>query len=207
MNKTLSVFCFLLSAFCFSHACLAQTGIAQQDAARFVYQSSISSAYGIGKNYIETDIYSNTNFAFEIQQIIAYQFNHYFFTGMGVGLDFWFYEKKLSAFIPFFVNVTVKFVDRKMAPFLFANTGYAFKWQVQKKAEADIFFGSKAGLYFQTGFGFNIKFSDKLSLLFSPYYKLQQSAIQYRKSGSELLLAETKNQLFHFAGIKIGLLY
>jgi len=203
-----SAFCLLLFAFCFCiETSFAQSYKPQNNPARFVYKSSISSAYGVGKNFAEIDTFSNSNFTFEVQQIIAYQFNHYFFTGMGVGLDFWFCEKKVSAFIPFFANATVKFTDKKMAPFLFVNIGYAFKWQVQKKIEDNIFYGSKAGLYLQTGFGFNIKFSDKLSLLFSPYYKLQQSAIQYRKNGGELLLAETKNQLFHFVGVKIGLLY
>jgi hypothetical protein len=34
---------------------------------------------------------------------------------------------------------------------------------------------------------------------------MQQSAIQDRES--DLLLAETPNQLFHFVGVKIGILY
>jgi hypothetical protein len=203
----LSAFCFLLSVFSLSHTVFAQGNRSPKDSPRFVYQSSISPAFGVGKNYADLDTFLNTNISFEIQQIIAYQFNNYFFTGMGVGLDFWFCEKKVSTFIPFYANATVKFVDKKMAPFLFTNIGYAFKWQTEKKLEEDIFYGTKAGIFFQAGMGLNIKFSEKLSLLFSAYYKMQQSAIQYRESGSELLLAETKNQLFHFVGIKIGLLY
>jgi hypothetical protein len=197
----------LFFALCFSHTSFAQGKQAPKDSPRFVYQSSISPAFGIGKNYADIDTFLNTNISFEVQQIIAYQFNNYFFTGMGVGLDFWFCEKKTSTFIPFYANATVKFRNQKLAPFLFANIGYAFKWQVEKKLEEDIFYGSKAGIFFQTGVGLNIRFSERLSLLFSAYYKLQQSAIQYRENGSELLLAETKPQLFHFLGVKIGLLY
>jgi len=173
---------------------------------RFVYQSSVSLAYGVGNIFVDsTKVVANGNFSFEIQQLIAYQFNHYFFTGAGAGLDFWFCEEKTSVFIPIFANISVKFMNKKMAPFLFANIGYAFKWQVAKKLESDIFYGTKNGLYFQAGLGFNIKFSERLSLLFSPYYKLQHSVNQYRES--ELLLAETQNQLFHFVGVKIGLVY
>jgi hypothetical protein len=174
------------------------------DAPHFVYQSSLSFAYGVGKNYVKQDTLANTGFSLDIQQLLAYQFSNIFFTGVGAGLDFWITEKRVSTFIPIYANATVKFMDKKSAPFLFANVGYAFKWQVAKKMEENIFYGTKAGIYFQAGIGINMKFSEKLSLLFSAYYKMQQSAIQYREG---LLLAETKNQLFHFVGIKIGILY
>jgi len=186
-------------------SCFGQAKRAPEDAPHFVYQSSFSIAYGFGKINTGFDTVPNNNISFEIQQTIAYQFNNYFFTGVGAGLDFWFSEKKFSMFIPIFANATVKFMDKKTAPFLFANLGYAFKWQIEKKVEENIFFGNKAGLYFQSGLGLNIKFSEKISLLFSAYYKMQQSTVQYRES--ELLLAETKNQLFHFVGVKIGVLY
>jgi hypothetical protein len=197
----LSAFCFLLFSPCQS---FAQINKAPQDAPHFVYQSSFSFAFGLGKNYAETDTFTNSSFSLDIQQLVAFQFNNLIFTGIGAGVDLWITEKKVSTFIPIFANVTLKFMDKKSAPFIFANVGYAFKWQIAKKLEENIFFGTKAGIYFQTGLGINIKFSEKLSLLFSGYYKMQQSAIQYREG---LLLAETKNQLFHFAGIKIGLLY
>jgi hypothetical protein len=209
LQVTFSCFrAFALSAFCFllfsPHQSFAQSKGGTQDAPHFVYQSSLSSAFGVGKNYTDKDTLSGNSFSIEVQQLIAYQFSNIIYTGVGAGLDFWITEKKLSTFIPIFANVTLKFMDKKSAPFIFANIGYAFKWQVAKKMEENIFYGTKAGIYFQTGLGINIKFSEKLSLLFSGYYKMQQSAIQYREG---LLLAETKNQLFHFAGIKIGLLY
>jgi len=196
----------LMVFFLFSiHLCSAQGKKAPKDSPHFVYQSSLSIAYGLGKISTGSDKVANNNFSFEIQQVVAYQFNNYFFTGIGTGLDFWFCEKKTSLFIPIYANATVKFIDKKTAPFLFANLGYAFKWQIEKKKEDDIFYGTKAGVYFQSGIGLNLKFSEKLSLLLSAYYKMQQSAVQYRES--ELLLAETKSQLFHFIGIKIAILY
>jgi len=185
--------------------CLAQTKKTPKDAPRFVYQSSLSTAYGLGKINTGYDTVSNSNLAFEIQQVIAYQFNNFFFTGVGAGLDFWFSDKKVSTFIPIFANATVKFMDKKTAPFLFANLGYAFKWQVEKKNEDNVFYGNKAGIFLQGGVGLNLKFSEKISFLLSAYYKMQQSTVQYREN--ELLLAETKNQLFHFIGVKIAVLY
>jgi len=203
IGATVLLFCFsalLLSSFSQS---FAQNRITK-DAPHFVYQSSLSGAVGIGNNFTDT-VTKNGNTSFEIQQLIAYQFNNYFFTGGGVGLDFWFFDNKTSTFIPIFANITVKFIDKKTSPFLFANVGYAFKWQTQRKIEEKIFWGTKAGIYFQAGAGVNLKFSEKLSLLFSGYYKVQQSANKYRET--ETLLLETNNQLFHFAGIKIGILY
>ena len=195
------IFCTLTS--------FAQGNRPHENPAKFVYQSSVSLAYGVGNIYADKDTFANNSFSFEVQQLVAYQFNHYFYTGAGAGLDFWFYgendQTKVSVFVPIFANITAKFVDKKMAPFVYANLGYAFKWQIEKKLEENIFYGTKAGIYFQAGFGLNLKLSEKLSLLFSPYYRLQQSANQYRES--ELLLATTKNQLFHFVGVKIGLLY
>jgi len=204
MNKSLLTFCFLLSALCLSDTAFAQTK-KPQNSPRFVYQSSLSLAYGVGNIFADKDTFANNSFSFEIQQLLAYQFNSYFFTGIGAGLDFWFYEKRASTFIPIFANATVKFTNKKMAPFLFTNVGYAFKWQAEKNLEENIFYGTKAGIYFQTGFGLNLTFSEKLSLLFSAHYKLQQSANQYRES--ELLLPQTPNQLFHFLGVRIALLY
>jgi len=193
---------FLLISF---HLCFGQAKKAPKDSPHFVYQSSLSLAYGLGSVSTGSETVLNRNLSFDIQQIIAYQFNNYFFSGIGVGLDFWFCDKKASPFIPIFANITAKFIDKKTAPFVFANLGYAFKWQVAKKVEDIIFYGSKAGIYFQTGVGVNLKFSEKISLLLSAYYKMQQSAVQYRES--ELLLSETKNQLFHFIGVKIAVLY
>jgi len=193
------LFCFLSFQNCFAQNRLPQ------DVPHFVYQSSLSGAVGMGKNFTGFDTVANGNITFEIQQLIAYQFNNYFFTGGGVGLDFWFFDKKNSTFIPIFANVTVKLIDKKTSPFLFANVGYAFKWQTQRRVEEKIFWGTKAGIYFQGGAGVNLKFSEKLSLLFSAYYKMQQSANKYRETDSSL--SETNNQLFHFAGIKIGILY
>jgi len=180
------------------------------DAPRFVYPTSVSLAFGMGKNYITNplDTVRNGNVSLEIQQILAYQFNSYIFVGLGAGLDFWFYEKKTSPFIPIFANATLKWIDKKTSPFIFTNIGYAFKWQVEKKLADDIFWGSQAGILFQAGLGVNLKFSDKLSVLLSAYYKMQQSKIQYRESPGSLILAESKNyQLFHFIGIKVGVLY
>jgi hypothetical protein len=176
-----------------------------QDAPHFVYPTSLSLSYGMGKNFTGFETLPNGNISFEIQQVLAYQFNNAFFAGMGAGLDFWFYDKKISTFIPIFANATIKILDKKTSPFIFTNIGYAFKWQVEKKLEENVFYGTKAGIHFQAGAGVNLKFSEKLSLLFAAYYKMQQSAIQYRES--DLLLAETNNQLFHFIGIKISILY
>jgi len=196
---------FLLSTFCFFPSAYAQIRKAPEDSPHFVYQSSLSIAYGLGKTFTGLDTVSNSNISFEIQQILAYQFNNYFFTGVGAGFDFWFCEKKTSTFIPIYANATVKFLNQKMSPFIFANLGYAFKWQAEKKTDEFVFYGTKAGIYFQSGLGLNLKFSEKISLLFAAYYKMQQSVNQYRQS--EYLLAETKKQLFHFMGIKISILY
>jgi len=184
---------------------LAQTKKGPEGSSHFVYQSSVSLGYGLGKISTDLEVIPNKNLAFDIQQVIAYQFNNYFFTGIGAGIDLWFCDKKTSPFIPIFANITAKFIDKKTAPFAFVNLGYAFKWQVAKKLEDDIFYGSKAGICFQSGIGVNLKFSEKISFLLSACYKMQQSAIQYKES--ELLLVDTKNQLFHFIGVKIGVLY
>ena len=197
---------FLLFTFS-AENCFAQERRSFDNSPRFVYPTSLSLAYGMGEIFTGFDTQPNGNLSFEIQQVLAYQFTNYFYTGIGTGLDFWFYDKKVSTFIPIFANATVKFMDKKTAPFIFANVGYGFKWQVEKKVEENIFYGTKSGICFQTGAGLHLKFSDKLSLLLSAYYKMQQSAVQFRDIENELRLKETNYQLFHFIGIKIGILY
>ncbi|MCL1850138.1 MAG: hypothetical protein FWF70_01830 [Bacteroidetes bacterium] len=197
------VLCFLLLLGVTS--CFGQQMKAPKDAPHFVYPTSVALAYGIGNTFNGSDMVANGNISCEIQQVFAYQFTNYFFTGVGAGLDFWFYDKKTSTFIPIFANATVKLMDKKTAPFIFTNIGYAFKWQVQNPLDEDVFYGTKAGIHFQSGLGVNLKFSEKISLLFAAYYKMQQSANKFRES--DLVLAETSNQLFHFIGIKISILY
>ena len=202
------LFFFLLCSF---FSVVAQGLKPSQNASRFVYPTSVSLAFGMGNNYITNplDTIRNGNVSFEIQQILAYQFNNYIFTGLGAGLDFWFLDKKTSTFIPIFANATIKFIDKKTSPYIFTNIGYAFKWQVEKSLDDDVFWGSQQGILFQAGLGINLKFSDKLSVLLSAYYKMQQSKIQYRESQGSLILKEWEEsyQLFHFIGIKIGVLY
>jgi len=194
------LFCFLLSFSCFG-----QSVQSPKDAPHFVYQTSIGMGYGMGKIFVENDTFPNRNFTFEIQQVLAYQFTNYFFTGVGAGLDFWFYDTQTSTFIPIFANATVKLMNNKTAPFAFVNFGYAFKWQTEQRLEDVLFYGTKAGIYLQSGIGLNLKFSDKLSLLMTAYYKMQNSAVKIRES--ELILKEIDKIYFHFVGIKIGLLF
>jgi DNA repair protein RecN (Recombination protein N) len=198
-----TVFCFLLFFGVFS--CFGQQMHSPKDSPHFVYPTSLSLAYGAGNTFNGFETVPNGSISCEIQQVLAYQFNNYFFTGMGTGLDFWVYNKKVSTFIPIFANATVKFMDKKTSPFIFANIGYAFKWQVEKTLNEDIFYGTKPGIHFQSGLGINLKFSEKISLLFAAYYKMQQSANKFRES--DLVLAETNNQLFHFIGVKVAFKY
>ena len=205
MKKTL----LTLTALLLMVACLyAQPGQKMKES-RFVYMTSVGFAAGVGNLNFDNGTRSIANHipVFDIHQLIAYQFNPYVFTGIGVGVDIW----KRTAFIPIYANVSVNFIDRKISPHWYLNVGYAFKWYRSSKPE-DITYvvnGSRTGLHGESGIGMNIKVKDHISILILGNYKLQESYLQYSVDNpheDKFTNRETR-MLYHFLGLKCCVLY
>jgi len=202
---------FLSISFC----SILLLGMAQprgtKQSSKFVYQSSLSFTSGLGNFYFEERNLPNRIPVVGIQQILAYQFNDYIFTGIGTGLDIWSH----TAFIPLFANISVNFTDKKIVPHWYANVGYSFKWYMSPEPEAmtRVINGATPGLYGESGFGINVKISDKIALLVLANYKMQNSQLKYsvaipgQVDFSQYSTNRSKNVFYHFVGLKVAVLY
>lgn len=194
----------------------AQRAQVQQER-KFVYMTSIGYANGLGKidlsdnagGVLKTVYNKNPNF--QVNQLLAYQFNNYFYMGLGAGLDFW----KYTAFVPIYLNLSVNMIDRKIAPMAYVNLGYSFKWYLQSKPETmtRVVHGTSSGPMGEGGLGIRLKFNNKVSLVIAGCYKAQYSDIRYTipVDGEQDFSAYSTNAvqkvLYHFAGIRVGVLY
>jgi len=179
--------------------------------AKFVYMSSLGFNSGVGSIRIPDKTVPVRNAEFLLQQLLAYQFNNYVFTGVGAGINIW----KRTAFIPIYAALHVNFIDRKVSPHWYLNAGYSFKWYMNNKPEAltRIIHGNASGIYGESGLGVKIKVSDKFSVLTVVNYVLQQSTIRYsvvepnEPDFSAYATNRSQTALYHFVGFRVGFLY
>ena len=178
---------------------------------KFVYMTSIGVAGGAERIVLPYREIPNRLFSVQVNQLLAYQFNPYFFMGVNLGIDFWRY----TAFIPLTLNLSVNFTKTRIRPHWYANMGYSFKWYMNQKPELTtrVIQGAKAGPVVETGLGINIKVSEKVSLLILATYKMQHSCIKYsvpvpnEPDNSEYFTNAEQNHHYHFGGVKFGILY
>jgi hypothetical protein len=190
------------------------SSLAQQNqktkTSKFVYATHFGFSTGIGTLAFDERHWDNSLNLFKIQQFLAYQFNNYITFGISGGIDIW----KKTAFIPLSLSLNVNFIDRKLVPFWFLNTGYSFKWYGSQRPDAmqRVIYGSTAGLYGETGIGMKINMNEKIAFLISANYTVQQSSIKYSREGTEgsfslLYTNSQQRMLYHFLGLKLGILY
>jgi hypothetical protein len=198
-----------LGLYCAIFAACAQQPRGQES--KFVYMSSLGFNSGIGNIRIPDKIIPVRNAEFFLQQLLAYQFNNYVFTGIGAGINIW----KRTAFIPVYAAIHVNFMDRRVSPHWYLNAGYAFKWYMKTEPEAltRVIHGATTGIYGESGFGVKVKVSDKFSVLAIANYMLQQSTIRYsvinpgESDFSAYATNRSQTALYHFVGFKVGFLY
>lgn len=178
---------------------------------KFVFMTSVGVYGGVGDFQIPNRTIKNRMFSVEASQLLAYQFNPYFFMGVNLGIDFWRY----TAFIPIGLNLSVNFTKTKIAPHWYVNMGYSFKWYMNQTPEKNtrVIHGAATGPFVESGLGINVKVSEKVSLLILADYKMQHSSIKYsvlypdEPDNSEYFTNSEKKNHYHFVGVKFGILY
>ena len=179
---------------------------------RFIYQTSLGYANGVGKIYYNTNSnVINTIPTFRVQQQLACQLNHYFSLGVGAGVDVW----RKNAFIPIFGTFNVNFMKGRVAPHLYLNGGYAFKWYVTSQPDPiyRIIHATRPGPYAEGGVGVKLTMTERLSLVIDINYLFFYSQINYsvREDGqpdySHIATNRYDKVPYHFAGVRLGLIY
>lgn len=182
----------------------------RQQTSKFVFATSIGFSSGISNLKYDSHTIENNNNLFKIQQLLAYQFNNYVTFGLSGGIDIW----RKTAFIPLQLSLQVNFMDRKLVPYFFLNTGYAFKWYESQRPDPTnrIIYGSTAGLHGETGLGLRINMNERIAFLIAANYTVQRSSLKYSVAGTDesftaLYTNNQTNLLYHFVGLKLGILY
>lgn len=195
----------------------AQAQWKAQQESKFIYMTGLGYATGFGHIDLpddEGDIFKtiyNKNRNLQINQLLAYQFNNYFYMGIGAGLDFWNY----TAFVPVYLNLSVNMTNTRIAPMAYLNLGYSFKWYLQSTPEKmdRVVHGTATGPMGEFGLGMKIRITDKVSIMLAGVYKAQYSNIRYtilRPEEVDMSAYSTnsvKNVLYHSAGVRIGVIY
>ncbi len=179
---------------------------------RFIYQTSIGYANGVGNvKYGDNQDVKNNIPTFRVQQQMAYQFNRYFSLGVGAGVDIW----KKNAFIPIFGTFNVNFMKGRMIPHLYMNGGYAFKWYVSSEPDLinRVVHATRPGPFAEGGIGLKIEMTDRLKLVINVNYLLFYSQINYsviidgQPDNSNITTNRYDEVPYHFVGVKLGVIY
>ncbi len=117
----------------------------------------------------KTTIEGVTTAAFSFQTVNGYQFNRYFFTGAGAGVDLY----ATQTIIPLFLSIRGDCSNGgSLVPFYFADGGYGINI-TQNSTNTTNF---KGGLLYAAGLGLKIPFNQKAGFLISFGYRFQASS-------------------------------
>ena len=200
-----------------------------QQQSKFIFMSSLSYAGGVGDIRLasydchdlilppkleDEDLLKtvrNKNFNIQVHQLFAYQFNNFFYMGIGTGIDFW----NRTAFVPLYLNFSVNMMQTKVAPMAFINLGWGFKWYISSRPDIvnRVIHGSNWGPMGEGGLGIRIQLTDKVGLMLAGTYKVQYSKIRYtipvenETDYSADFANSIQPAIYHFAGFKVGVIY
>lgn len=200
-----------------------------QQQSKFIFMSSLSYAGGVGDIRLasydchdlilppkleDEDLLKtvrNKNFNIQVHQLFAYQFNNFFYMGIGTGIDFW----NRTAFVPLYLNFSVNMMQTKVAPMAFINLGWGFKWYISSRPDIvnRVIHGSNWGPMGEGGLGIRIQLTDKVRLMLAGTYKVQYSKIRYtipvenETDYSADFANSIQPAIYHFAGFKVGVIY
>ena len=200
-----------------------------QQQSKFIFMSSLSYAGGVGDIRLasydchdlilppkleDEDLLKtvrNKNFNIQVHQLFAYQFNNFFYMGIGTGIDFW----NRTAFVPLYLNFSVNMMQTKVAPMAFINLGWGFKWYISSRPDIvnRVIHGSNWGPMGEGGLGIRIQLTDKVGLMLAGTYKVQYSKIRYTipvenaTDYSSDFANSIQPAIYHFAGFKVGVIY
>jgi len=173
-----------------------------------IYITSLSFHNGILNTKTPVGTFVNNISIFSIHQSIGYMFNSYVSLGMGFGFEKWRY----TSFIPIYADLRISVLDKRYSPYFIINAGYSCKWyqSPSPEPEINILNGATEGIYLDGGLGMKVWFTQKNAGYIAASYKIQDSQTKY-SDASNLTPEITTNcyikNIYHFIGIKIGVLF
>lgn len=172
------------------------------------YISSLSFHNGIMAVETPSLNLSNNIPVFSVHQVVGYQLSPYFNIGMGLGFEKW----RKTAFIPMYADFRFNILRGRYSPHIMLNLGYSNKWYESPRPDPTymVIHGASSGLFFEGGLGFKAMFKESKGLFLAISYKIQETDIKF-SDGENLTPQLTTNKairvMYHFAGIRAGLLF
>lgn len=119
-------------------------------------------------------LFGEDNTSVTIHNINGYQFKRFIAPGLGFGFDrFGSYRT-----VPVYAHLKGYIMDRKVAPYYFADAGYGFAWYNTTNEEAYKVTDVHGGFYWQVGLGYRISYPHSAMLL-TLGYKNQNAGLKY----------------------------
>ncbi len=101
---------------------------------------------------------------FELLTTHGYQFNSYFYAGVGVGLNVWYFDQGRDIGFPFYAKIRYDILPQnKVCPFIDLNMGYSV--------------GNIKGYYVAPSFGFRLAVAPKIGVNLSIGYTMQEADV------------------------------
>lgn len=172
------------------------------------YISSLSFHNGIMTVETPSLKLSNNIPVFSVHQVVGYQLSPYFNIGLGLGFEKW----RKTAFIPMYADFRFNILRGRYSPHIMLNMGYSNKWYESPRPDPAhlVIHGATEGLFLEGGLGFKAMFKESKGVFIALSYKIQETDIKYSDHENEipqLTTNKARRVLYHFAGIRAGLLF
>lgn len=172
------------------------------------YISSLSFHNGIMTVETPSLKLSNNIPVFSVHQVVGYQLSPYFNIGLGIGFEKW----RKTSFIPLYADFRFNILRGRYSPHIMLNLGYSNKWYESPRPDPTylVVHGATEGLFLEGGLGLKAMFKESKGVFIALSYKIQETDVKYSNHENEmpqLTTNKAKRVLYHFAGIRAGLLF
>ncbi|HRP53359.1 MAG TPA: hypothetical protein PLI97_07595 [Fluviicola sp.] len=148
----------------------------QKDSINYYNQTSLSIYFGIG-NYTTFPngtnlIHKNTEHTLCFSTVNGIQFRNHFF-GLEASIERW---KGLLLF-PMSFNYRINFIKKRLSPYVLINLGYS----IGQINNAPYYKDKRSRFLLKSGFGLQIKLTNKIAITTDLTYKLQSMRSSYKR--------------------------
>lgn len=174
----------------------------QKDSINYYNQTSLSIYFGIG-NYTTFPngtnlIHKNTEHTLCFSTVNGIQFRNHFF-GLEASIERW---KGLLLF-PMSFNYRINLIKKRLSPYVLINLGYS----IGQINNAPYYKDKRSGFLLKSGFGLQIKLTNKIAITTDLTYKLQSMRSSYKRiiNPYEPELDVKYNIYYNFIGVSVGI--
>ncbi|MEP7168137.1 MAG: hypothetical protein ABI855_02080 [Bacteroidota bacterium] len=179
----------------------AQNKIPDKKSSSFIKYTNLTQlgfAFGVGA--MPHTYGNNKTNIIRMSTINGIKIGSYFSTGIGIGLDYYFYHNQNSLSLPVYLDLRFNILGNQVTPVIFFNIGNSFKTNTND----GYYYNNYNGLMFEPGFEVKIP-AGKIAVNFSFSYLMQQSSYSYTGSYYPYYSTASTNYPLKFISFKTGI--